>query len=868
MEKLETLKKYFGYNSFRPGQEEIIDNILNGENVVTVLPTGAGKSLCFQLPALMSKKVSIVISPLIALMKDQVDKLNERSEVAAFINSSIDFFEIDLILQKINEEKIRLLYVAPERLENLNFAERIKRLSPSYLFVDEAHCISEWGHNFRPSYRKIKEFADYIGVRKISSFTATATTEVVKDIIRQLGLKNPKLIVKGFERENLFINVIPVKNKKEKVTELIRRYSTPAIIYTSSRKKAEEVFESLSIHRIKASYYHAGLSAIERKIVQENFLAGKFDVIVATNAFGMGIDKKDIRLVVHYNMPGTIENYYQEIGRAGRDGLDSYAFVLFDSPDVNIHQYFIANSYPDKELVLRIYDALCDYGNIAIGTKSEKEIAVNIDYISTASRRSITAAQLSASFKILEEAGYLKVVSGFNKKSYVQFLLTPERLKKIIKNMQNENRSEILLQLVREFGSAAFAGKVSINISALAQSINLSEYEVDEIITSFENSGILEYDKPLGKESIKLIRERIDTKHFSFNFKSINDNYLNAQKKLDQMIDFVFSKECRFKVVLRYFGEDTTGYKCSKCDNCLTPEHLSDSTIDYLQEIVLQTIKNEEDGIKENSLINVLIGKTKSEKFQKISFFGSCSNFTKYELIGIIKNLLSTGLIKLDPKKGKNLLLTNKGNELLIKRGLITEEVESVDYEKNLELLHKLKEVRMKAANKFNQPKYIICPDEVLREIVFSLPSEKYELLALKGFNERMFNKIGEEFLSIINEFRKKDKPELVFSDDDKKLPASINETQKLLLHGYSLKEIAELRKMNEAVISMQIETIIEVYPETDISRVINPSLYEAVIREYKKGIKGIKDLKKKFEPDATYPEIRIALAKAKVLPV
>ncbi len=867
MEKLETLKKHFGYNSFRPGQEEIIDNILKGENVITVLPTGAGKSLCFQIPALLSKKVSIVISPLIALMKDQVDKLNERSEVAAFINSSIDFFEIDLILQKINENKIRLLYVAPERLENLNFAERIKRLSPSYLFVDEAHCISEWGHNFRPSYRKIKEFADYIGVRKISAFTATATTEVVKDIVRQLGLKNPKLIVKGFERENLFINVIPVKNKKEKVIELIRRYSTPAIIYTSSRKKAEEVFESLSIHRVKASYYHAGLSAIERKMVQENFLSGKFDVIVATNAFGMGIDKKDVRLVIHYNMPGTIENYYQEIGRAGRDGLDSYAFLLFDSSDVSIHQYFIANSYPDKELVLRIYDALCDYGNTAVGNKSEKEIAINIDYISTASRRTITSAQLSASLKILEEGGYIKVISGFNKKSFFQFLLTPERLKKTIKSIQNETRREILLQLVREFGSAAFAGKVNLNIPALAQFVNLSEYEVDEILTSFDNSGIIEYDKPLGKESIKLTRERIDTKHFSFNFKSINDNYLNAQKKLDQIIDFVFSKECRFKVILKYFGEETTGYKCNKCDNCIAPENLSGSTVEYLQEIVLQTIKNEEEGIKEISLINILTGKTKSEKFQKATFFGTCSNFTKYELTGIIKNLLSTGLIKLDPRKGKTFLLTNKGNEFLIKRGLIIEEAETVDYEKNLELLHKLKELRTKAANKFNQPKYIVCPDEVMREIVFSLPTEKYELLAIKGFNERMFNKIGEEFLFVINEFKEKNKPELDFPDDDKKLPVSINETHKLLLKGYSLKEIAELRKMNEAVISMQIETIIEVFPETDLSRVINSSLYEAVKKEYKKGIKGIKEMKKKFEPDATYPEIRIALAKAKALP-
>ena len=238
MNPAEALKYYFHYDNFRYGQEEIIENILRGENILAVLPTGAGKSICFQIPALISPNFSIVISPLIALMKDQVDSMNVDQLNASFINSTMDFREIEQVLQNIAYGRIKILYVAPERLENMAFAERIKKLNPEFLFVDEAHCISEWGHNFRPSYSKIKDFINFVGITKISAFTATATPEVVKDIVLQLGFTDPKIFVRGFERENLFINAIVTKKKNEKCIELISRYKTPAIIYCASRKKA------------------------------------------------------------------------------------------------------------------------------------------------------------------------------------------------------------------------------------------------------------------------------------------------------------------------------------------------------------------------------------------------------------------------------------------------------------------------------------------------------------------------------------------------------------------------------------------------------------------------------------------------------
>jgi len=338
---LKILQEFFGYDNFRNGQLEIIESVIKYSNVLVVLPTGAGKSICYQIPALLSENFSIVISPLIALMKDQVDGLNRKKEVAAFINSTMTYSETENVLNKIALGSIKLLYLAPEKAESLKFAERIKELKPKNLFVDEAHCISEWGHNFRPSYLKIKEFIDHIGVKKVSGFTATATPEVREDIVLQLDFKDPKIFVRGFERENLHIRVLHSKKKKEKCLELLKDINGPAIIYTTSRKKAEEVAEFLNIKGIHCNYYHAGLTAPERRRVQEEFIQGRTEIIAATNAFGMGIDKADIRLIIHYNTPGSLESYYQEIGRAGRDGKESFCYLLHDESDMAIQNFFI-----------------------------------------------------------------------------------------------------------------------------------------------------------------------------------------------------------------------------------------------------------------------------------------------------------------------------------------------------------------------------------------------------------------------------------------------------------------------------------------------------------------------------------------------
>jgi ATP-dependent DNA helicase RecQ len=356
-----SLQKHFGFEDFREGQREVIGSILEGKDAVVVMPTGSGKSLCYQLPAMILDGVTLVVSPLIALMKDQVDALRARGLPATFINSSISDSEQHARIEALRRREHKLVYIAPERFRSSRFNAALQQIPISLVAVDEAHCISTWGHDFRPDYLRLRSVIKSLGQVQTLALTATATPYVRSDIIQQLGLNRPQTFVSGFDRPNLSIEVIHTEKEREKIARiktLARQVPGSGIIYASTRKAVEQVGNKLKALDLGVSVYHAGMTDSMRVRAQDDFMSGRTQMIVATNAFGMGIDKPDIRFVVHYQMPGSIEAYYQEIGRAGRDGLPSTCVLLFNYADKNTHDFFIEGSYPDISIIKQVYDSL------------------------------------------------------------------------------------------------------------------------------------------------------------------------------------------------------------------------------------------------------------------------------------------------------------------------------------------------------------------------------------------------------------------------------------------------------------------------------------------------------------------------------
>jgi len=856
----QALKKYFGYSTFKPNQLEIINSILEGNNILAVLPTGAGKSICYQIPSLVSDNFSIIISPLIALMKDQVDNLNKEEEIAGFVNSTMSYQEYEKIMQKILLGKLKILLVSPERLENTEFAKRIKELSPKYLFVDEAHCISEWGHNFRPSYRKIKNFAEYVSVKNISAFTATATPVVRDDMIKQLNFKRPKIFVKGFERENLYINVIQTTKKKQTTLSLIKQFSTPAIIYTSSRKSSEEITEYLNMHKIKCNYYHAGLNHEIRIKIQDDFQNDKVKIIAATNAFGMGIDKKDIRLIIHYNTPSSIENFYQEIGRAGRDGKDSYTFLLYEKSDMNIHNYFLLNSNPDKQLIQDIYNAICDYGKVAVGSENEDEIFINKDFINTCVKRKLNSGLLYSTLNTLQSSGYIKLLPRYNKNTTVKINFSQERLKTFIKKSQNFSIKELLIFLVKKYGNVIFNRTISIDLSNISKALNFYINIINENFERLDELGVLTYKENVSGDYVTLTTQRVSSDRLQIDYKKINAAYLLGQKKIEKMLGLVFSNECRFKYILNYFGEDTTNYSCGKCDICKKGQNLSDTSSDYIKEIILRAVNKNNYILNENDLIKILKGESKTPSHTKLDFYGSCINFSKGELINMLEYLYAETLLLKPHKSDEKLKITHKGIEFIPKP--LNQEIEFIDkednYDESLELYSRLKLVRKETANKFLQKPELICPDQTLKIIAKQKPITEIDLINIQGFTERMYNKFGTDLIEEIKIFIQKNKK-------DKNLPPSVNETLRLMKEGYSLEAISKIRKLSETVISMHIESILELNPGFEIDKLLKEDIINTIIHELKKKFINLKEIKERLPKEISYPMIRIAAAKFKV---
>ena len=564
----ELLKIHYGFNSFRPGQEKVIDNILAGQSTVVIMPTGGGKSLCYQLPALVLDGVTLVISPLIALMKDQVDGLHKISIPATFINSSISLAETANRLEAVKTGKYKLLYVAPERFYSAEFMAVLTQIKVSLFAVDEAHCISQWGHDFRPSYIKLKNAIELLGKPTVAAFTATATLEVREDIIKQLGLANPAMVITGFARPNLQFGVINTQDSRKPQFVLDAISSVPegtGIIYVGTRSRADELLQTLLAHNIEAVGYHAGMEAEERKWVQENFMAGKAKVIVATNAFGLGIDKSDIRFVIHYDMPGTIEAYYQEAGRAGRDGRQSFCLLLYSPRDRYLQEFFIKGDNPPPEMILEVYEILKGY----------ESDTVLITYAELAEQLSDKVPEMAVgtAIKILEREGYVTRSHERVGQAYIKCqmpaLSGAEGPNVKCQNFKSKGQRDLIEKLSKKYGSELEQGMYA-NLEEMAEILKIKKDTLARLIKKLVELGSAEYIPPFRGTELKILK-RVEGDDVKLDFDALKYKLKHAYKKLDLMENYIYHNTCRQKYILDYFG-DLEARACSRCDDCLVGE--------------------------------------------------------------------------------------------------------------------------------------------------------------------------------------------------------------------------------------------------------------------------------------------------------
>jgi ATP-dependent DNA helicase RecQ len=557
----EVLRARFGYPEFRPGQEQAVKAVLARRDTLVILPTGGGKSLCFQVPALMLPGLTVVISPLISLMKDQVDALTARYLPATFINSSLSGAEVSSRLARAERGEVKLLYVAPERFDAGTTAERLRAIGVSLLAVDEAHCISEWGHDFRPSYLRIRSVRDRLGTPPTIALTATATGDVRTDIIRQLQLDKPETIVTGFDRKNLSYSVVRTRTEADKDAALIAALESHpglAVIYASTRKAVERITQVLERARVPAVGYHAGLDDDHRREVQDAFMRDGVRAIVATNAFGMGIDKPNVRLVVHHAMPGTLEAYYQEAGRAGRDGLPSECVLLHAFSDRFTHEFFIKTANPDRAIVQRVYTEVL---RAADGNGLAR---VGPADIASAARGQLKEREVESALRILVQSGSLTNELASATQLFVRLLATPLRIKSELGDGFEAER-ELLRAIWRVGGASCYDG-ITIDPNGFAPGLG-GPTGIGALLDALQDRQFVVWERSGG--GLRVADAARPFSALRISWEQLERRRAADMGKLESMQKYAYTSGCRRGFLLRYFGDPAARSSCSGCDICL-----------------------------------------------------------------------------------------------------------------------------------------------------------------------------------------------------------------------------------------------------------------------------------------------------------
>ncbi len=557
------LQKYWGYPTFRPLQEDIIKSVDElKKDTLGLLPTGGGKSIIFQVPALANEGICLVITPLIALMKDQVENLKKQGIKALAIYTGLTKNEIDIALDNCIYGNVKFLYISPERIGTEIFIERVKKMKVNLIAIDESHCISQWGYDFRPSYLKINLLREIVPNVPFLALTATATPEVVDDIQDKLGFKEKNVFKKSFERKNLIYIVRTVEDKLKYLLQIVQKENSSGVVYVRSRKKTYEIAQFLRKNQISADYFHAGLTNDQKDTKQEAWKRGYTKVIVSTNAFGMGIDKSDVRFVVHIDLPDSLEAYFQEAGRGGRDEKTAYAVLLYNDSDRQNLQRNFTTSFPERETIKAVYQALCNFYQLPVG--SGKGMTFDFKLEEFAQNYHFNYVTILTSIKFLQHEAYLELTEEINNPSRLKFIVDRNDLYKF---QVASPHFDAFIKLILRTYEGVFSEYVKIDEERLAKNVNATREVVYQYLLKLSNSKIINYIPQKKAPQIVFLEERLDEKTLIISREFYEERKERYRKKIEAVIQYANSENCRSKILLEYFGQKNAP-ECGNCDVC------------------------------------------------------------------------------------------------------------------------------------------------------------------------------------------------------------------------------------------------------------------------------------------------------------
>ncbi len=630
-EARQILKDYWGFDAFRPLQEDIIQAVLDGKDTLALMPTGGGKSLCYQVPAMTMDGICLVISPLIALMKDQVENLRKKSITAFAIYSGMSRKEVINTFKTASESNCKFLYVSPERLETSLFKEYLPGLNIQLIAVDEAHCISQWGYDFRPPYLRIAKLREELPGTPILALTASATPEVQKDICDKLEFKNFAVFRQSFERANLSYSVFKVDSKINKIIDIIKKVAGSGIVYCKSRKRTKEISDLLRLQQISSDFYHAGLTQEERNRKQEEWISNKIRIIVCTNAFGMGIDKPDVRTVIHADTPDCLENYYQEAGRAGRDGKTAYAVLLYDERDLQELLDMAELRFPSQEDIRATYQAVANYLQIPTGTGEGQYY--DFDISDLLKRFDLVSHTTLYSLKALEQEGWL----AFNEQVFLSSRAGFTTDKDYLYGFEQAHPEldPIIKTLLRAY-EGIFDQPVAISEKMIAGLMRKDLEEIKKQLGQLHQAGILEYIPQKDTPQLILLRNRVKAEDISIDMVALNKRKEQFQRRMRQMMNYVKEEnKCRSIMIGSYFGDEAI-QPCGICDNCHRRKatDLTKEEFDALQHRIINMVKYE--SLHTKDLLDKLNG-IKKEKAWKVIEFLQAENKIEMDANGWVR---------------------------------------------------------------------------------------------------------------------------------------------------------------------------------------------------------------------------------------